>query len=56
MEAAEIEVEQAALFHAELWYDLLVIENDAHERSGDEENEETDENTRTTEDIEAKTT
>lgn len=58
MEAAEIEVEQAALFHAELWYDLLEIEHDSHENSGDEDCEETEENiqatevnTETTEDI-----
>ncbi|KAJ8723926.1 hypothetical protein PYW07_007906 [Mythimna separata] len=43
MEAAEIEVETAALFHAELWYDLLMANNDSHENSEDEENEESEE-------------
>ncbi|KAJ8714021.1 hypothetical protein PYW08_007641 [Mythimna loreyi] len=47
MEAAEIEVETAALFHAEMWYDLLMACNDTLENSGDEENGETEENSET---------
>uniref|UniRef100_A0A2A4K7Q7 Uncharacterized protein n=1 Tax=Heliothis virescens TaxID=7102 RepID=A0A2A4K7Q7_HELVI len=42
MEAAEIEVETAALFHAELWYDLLLLQNDSDVNTDDEEYEETE--------------
>ncbi|XP_021186441.2 uncharacterized protein LOC110373487 [Helicoverpa armigera] len=42
LEAAEIEVETAALFHAELWYDLLLLQDDSEVNSDDEEYEETE--------------
>ncbi|XP_075982509.1 uncharacterized protein LOC142980846 [Anticarsia gemmatalis] len=34
--AAEVEVETAALYHAELWYDLLGIQNVSEQNSEDE--------------------
>lgn len=37
VEAAELEVEIAALYHSELWYDMLDIQNNSPELTADEE-------------------
>lgn len=42
VEAAELEVETAALFHSELWYNLLDIQDENQDISEDEDSNVTD--------------
>lgn len=42
MTAAEVEVETAALYHAELWYDLLNIQDNCEDNYQDENNKKDD--------------